>query len=528
MKDYLDPLKCEYCSKYINDFVPPEVPDDPKLIIIGEAPGKTEHELGKPFQGDAGRVVRPMVPVPAIWINASNVYSTTKPTTEIINIERETHLLPLLNDYPDLPVVSLGAYATQALLPRHRAVAKKTDDKDKKKKKKESSLAGEVRWLYNRPVFFTYHPAYYFYAGRDPRIKEFIRGYIEAALSPAVHFDTRLNVMPPSGGESFILDVETDNDDLPWYGTKLLLLGIRDESSDIAYQFTPDWLEDFGNMSALQRWIDAHKRVIGHGILFDILHSEAYGINLDKLEWYDTIISEKNRGFDPLWGYGLKATAHMKFKAFGWEAKFHTALADMKKDKKTGIKTLSWVPVDFRDYNAADLYFTMMIYLSAPDYRFTRVDNDYLKYVKTMVYNGLYLDRHALAELLCEYKGKLRVAQHKGREQAGLGPDFNFNSPKQMLTTLRRLLNEEIKDTTEQTLMTVLDKHPFIQTVLDVRGAEKQLEMLIEIKHRMVDRHVVHAKMTAHGAKSSRTTSKEPNIQNWNKAIRRILVSRYR
>ncbi len=521
IKTYLDPLRCEYCSKHINDFVSPEIPDDPKLIIVGEAPGKVERETGILFQGDAGHLLRPMIPVPAIFINASNVYSTSKPTTEIINIERETHLLPLLNDYPDLPIVSLGAYATQALMPRHRAGQKK--ETDVKAKTKETSMAGQVLWLYNRPVWFTYHPAYYFYAGRDQRVKNFIAGYIKAALSPVIHFEKKLNVVPPSASGNFILDVETDNTDYSWYGTELLLLGIRAEGDPTVFQFTPDWLKVPENVFALQKWIEAQKRVIGHGLLFDIIHSEAYGLSFNKLQWFDTIISEKNRGLDPLWGYGLKPTAHMQFEAFGWEAKFHTALADAKKNK--GV--IPWLPVDFLDYNAADLYYTMMLYMRASANRWTRVDNDYLKYVKQMISNGLYLDRHALAELLCESKGKLRVARKKGLEEAGLGPDFNFNSPKQLLPVLRRIVSEDIENTKEQTLMTVLDKHPFVQTVLDIRGAEKRAEMLREIKHRMVERHVVHSKMTAHGAETSRTTSKEPNIENWNKEIRRILVSRY-
>jgi uracil-DNA glycosylase family 4 len=530
MKDYLDPMLCEHCSKHMNDFVPPEVPDNPQIIIIGEAPSKTDHEIGIPFQGDSGNLLRPMVRVPAIYINASNIYSKTKPTTEVINIERETHLLPLLKDYPGLPVVSLGAFATQALMPKHRAGQKKESDKKNAKTKtktKETTMAGEVRWLYDRVVWFTYHPSYYFFAGRDPGIKEFIRGYIESATSPAVSFATKLNVLPPveEVGGSFVLDVETDGDDLPWYGTKLLLLGIRSETSETAYQFSTDWLEVPGNVFALQKWIEKQKRVIGHGLLFDILQSEVYlGSVFDKLEWFDTIVSEKNRGLDPTWGYGLKVTAHMQFRAFGWEAMFHSAIADMKSHK--GV--MQWLPTDFRSYNAADLHYTLKIYKNAPPSRFIRLDNDYLKYVKQMIYNGLYLDRHALAELLCEYKGKLRVAQTKGREQAGLGPDFNFNSPKQMLPVLQRLVGEDIENTKEQTLMTVLDKHPFVQTVLDVRGAEKQAEMLIEVKHRMVDKHVVHAKMTGHGAESGRTTSKEPNIQNWAKPLRRALTSRYK
>jgi uracil-DNA glycosylase family 4 len=523
VKDYLDPLKCSYCSQHLTDFVPPEVPENPQLIVVGEAPGKDEREKGRPFAGKAGQLLRPLIPVPAIYINSVNVFDTAKPTTAAINLEREAHLLPLLRDYPGLPVISLGGYAAQALSAKHRMGTKKAAD-PKKKEKPESSMAGQVMWLFDHPVWFTYHPAYYFYAQQNPAIIKYIGGYIKAALTPVSVVTKHLNELPPEWfGGKFVLDVEADDGDLPFYGAKMTLLGVMPVDLDEAYQFTPDWLAIPENSAALQAWITKQRMVIGHGLMFDILHGEAAGLYFDKLDWFDTIIAEKDRGHDPLWGYGLKATAHMKYGAGAWEAKFHTMLDEMKQKKWN-----PWVPVDFLNYNANDLLWTTRIFRDAlPVQRFVRLDNDYLKYVKRMVVNGLHIDRHALAELLCKYKKALYAARKKGLEQAGLGPDFNFNSPKQLLPVVKRLAGD-VENTREQTLMTVFDKHPFIATILDVRGAEKQTEMLREIKHRIAADGLVHAKMTEHGAESSRTTSKEPNIQNWKKDIRRILTSRYK
>lgn len=508
MKDYLDPLKCEYCAKHSDEFVPPEIPEDPKLIVLGEAPGKVERREKRPFVGDSGQLLRPLLPASAILINAANVYSEAKPTSDIITIERNAHLLPLLKDYPGLPVVSLGAFAAQALMGGKRS---------------DTSMAGEVLWLHDRHVWFTYHPAYYFHSGEDPRVVEFIKSYLHAAVAPPLQIEAYLNELPMERLQGpFVLDIEATSADLPFYGSKVVLLGIMTQDN-IAFQYTADWLADQSNISALQRWIDKGVVVGGHGIMYDILMAESVGLSFEKIEWYDTMLAEKDKGHDLLWGFGLKPLAHTLYNAPGWEAKFHSYMK-----AKTPVQD---IPLDdLAPYNAGDLFYTKKLAETRYDkpYNFLQLDNDYLRLAKRMVVNGLYIDRHALAVILCETYHKLKEARARGRKEAGLGPDFNFNSPKQLLPLLQRLVGQSIPNTREQTLMTVYDSHPFIATLLEVRGYEKTVEMLREIKHRIVkSTGLLHSHVTVHGAESGRMSSKGPNIQNWAEKIRKILVSRY-
>lgn len=44
-------------SQWSDKRVPPEGPDDARIVFVGEAPGRTEEELLRPFVGGAGRVL---------------------------------------------------------------------------------------------------------------------------------------------------------------------------------------------------------------------------------------------------------------------------------------------------------------------------------------------------------------------------------------------------------------------------------------------------------------------------------------
>src|SRR5574341_1348481 len=100
---------CIFCSgKNIQGiFVPPEIPNRPDLIIIGEAPGETEKQTGKPFQGESGQILRNLLEklgARAIIVNARNCYHPEKPTTLEIKGSREKHLEPILKHIPLYPL----------------------------------------------------------------------------------------------------------------------------------------------------------------------------------------------------------------------------------------------------------------------------------------------------------------------------------------------------------------------------------------------------------------------------------------
>ena len=44
-------------DKWFDKFVPPDGPEEAKILVVGEAPGETEHDEGKPFVGESGAIL---------------------------------------------------------------------------------------------------------------------------------------------------------------------------------------------------------------------------------------------------------------------------------------------------------------------------------------------------------------------------------------------------------------------------------------------------------------------------------------
>ena len=96
---------------------------DAKVMIIGEAPGRTEDKLQKPFVGRAGKLLDKLLM--SICLDRSKVYLTNlvnyrpdnnrKPTTEEINVFKKLlfkHIEIIKPKY----VLLLGVTATEAVL----------------------------------------------------------------------------------------------------------------------------------------------------------------------------------------------------------------------------------------------------------------------------------------------------------------------------------------------------------------------------------------------------------------------------
>src|SRR3989304_201730 len=108
-------------------FVQPEEPVDPNLIVLGEAPGKTELEDGVPFVGRAGELLRDIlsgVGARPVIVNSANCFNEDKPTTEVITACREAYVKPTLDKYPGLPILSLGNFAASSILKEPRLFIK--------------------------------------------------------------------------------------------------------------------------------------------------------------------------------------------------------------------------------------------------------------------------------------------------------------------------------------------------------------------------------------------------------------------
>lgn len=503
-KDQLPEGACPFCwtvhpSEW---FVPPEIPEDPDIILIGEAPGKEEIKYGKPFIGPAGGVLRDIllqvgVKRPLI-INSSNCFAKDKPTTATINRTHETFLLPILSNYPTLPVVALGAYAAQLVVGGKHG---------------ETSLAGEVRETLGHLCHFTYHPAYFLYE-QDSRIKDEIASTIRTALRE-YRKPKYIQHILPKDVEEIVIDVETSTAAYPWYNSKLLMVGIMPTGKPpyiIKSEELTDAYKDF-----LARNV---RRVIGHNLIYDLVHLAHAGIRFPLATYHDTLIYQKNLHPNE-WSYGLKDLARRYTGIPAWQGWFHQQIAEQK-----NLEEIEWTK--FAEYNAYDLYATEALYLQQQKkYMPFQLEMDYMQYVLKMTLNGMYVDVQKLDDLGRRTADELINVESKIRETYNLGKDFNFRSPAQLIAWFD-MLGIELPDTKEETLNLYKGDHPVLADLLQMRNLNKLKGTSVDgLKVYIDSESLVHSTVLVHGAETGRSSSSAPNVQNTDPRVRGSFVSRF-
>ena len=158
---------CKICKKgAIGKAVAGEGNANADIVFLGEAPGKTEAESGRPFVGRAGKVLRGLIA--EAGLKDADVYITSpvkylpKHVTPTENDIRHgnTHLRKQLAIIDPKIIVLMGRVAALALLERDVSIAKEHGTIINK---------GERRYL------ITYHPAAPLYSPkvRTELIKDF-------------------------------------------------------------------------------------------------------------------------------------------------------------------------------------------------------------------------------------------------------------------------------------------------------------------------------------------------------------------
>lgn len=494
-------------------FVKPEIPRKPNIILIGERPGSEEAKAKRPFVGPAGKLLRTIIAkteARPIILNSVNTYAETKPTTEEINEEREKVLIPLLEKFPSIPVLALGAYAAQAIF---------------KGKHGEGSMAGQSLFLHGRPVLFTYHPSYWFYTKpfpKDDRVLEHIEIMLRAALVGEMQINYEEGRLPRNV-EEIIVDVETDSNDYPWYGSQLVTVGIQ-PAGFLPYILRVEELSA-ADKDRLNRDV---KRVIGHNLVFDLVHLRHVGIQFPSATLHDTMTYDRYTHGGELF-HDLKFLAKKRLHFGAYEAKARQWWEDGKSTKKDEEKkTTRNMPREIlHPYNAGDLYATEGIYNNQqkrlPQFD---LDMDYIKYAVQMTMNGIYVSRRKLQMIGKEVLHEKDKLESKFKRIAGVGKDFNPRSPDQLRSLFTRQ-NIIVSNTKEDTLIAVKDKHPMIQVLLDYKNQETLYGRgVVGLRKRIDENGLVHS--TFGTTETSRLTSSNPNIQNIDPRIRPSFRSRHK
>jgi uracil-DNA glycosylase len=145
--------RCQACPLYstaINP-VPGEGSPDADLMCVGEAPGQTEDETGRPFVGAAGQLLTKILAAIKLSreeVFIANVLKHRPPGNRNPRPEEVEACSPYLVKQIELVrpkvIVAFGTFAAQTLLNTKLAIGK---------------LRGSVHRYYGVPLVVTYHPA---------------------------------------------------------------------------------------------------------------------------------------------------------------------------------------------------------------------------------------------------------------------------------------------------------------------------------------------------------------------------------
>jgi DNA polymerase len=144
---------CTRCPLYATatQAVPGEGNPDADLMIVGEAPGATEDETGRPFVGAAGQLLTKIIEAINLRredVFIANVLKHRPPGNRNPKPDEVAACSPYLLRQIELVqpkvLLALGTFAAQTLLDTKLAIGK---------------LRGQVHQYHGVPLIVTYHPA---------------------------------------------------------------------------------------------------------------------------------------------------------------------------------------------------------------------------------------------------------------------------------------------------------------------------------------------------------------------------------
>ena len=142
--------KCKLCERRTKT-VPGEGPATARIVVIGEGPGKTEDETGRPFVGRAGELLTKIldaIKLPREQVYICNIVKCRPPENRLPQYDEIAACLPFLYRQIELVkpkvILAMGGTAAQSLLNTKQSL---------------SALRNQIHRFRGTPVVVTYHPA---------------------------------------------------------------------------------------------------------------------------------------------------------------------------------------------------------------------------------------------------------------------------------------------------------------------------------------------------------------------------------
>ena len=142
--------KCKLCDARTNT-VPGEGRANARLVVIGEGPGRTEDETGRPFVGRAGELLTKIldaIKLPRDQVFICNIVKCRPPENRLPQYDEIAACLPFLYRQIELVkpkvILAMGGTAAQSLLNTKQSLG---------------ALRNQLHRFRGIPVVITYHPA---------------------------------------------------------------------------------------------------------------------------------------------------------------------------------------------------------------------------------------------------------------------------------------------------------------------------------------------------------------------------------
>lgn len=497
-------------------------PKPSEIMILGEAPGKREDESGRPFVGEAGKLL--MKVLNSHGIKREDVY-----ITNAVNCRPPENRTPKKNEIkacrywyqkqftrvkPKFVLLLGNVPLTQAL--------------DLKGIKKLRGKPIELDGVIYLP---TYHPAFIL---RDPSQEETfnadIRLFAEIVEKGKIPREEGLNYKMVESEEEIpkmmkdlygtvSLDIETTCL-YPW-AKEAVINTIGFGSSKKQWILPAAHSESKISKQAIIRVLNELEERVDNGELcfvtqngkFDMLWIWVhYGIRLPIK--FDTMMAHYM--IDENKPHGLKYLSQAYFGALDYDCDMDTKLG------KKGLKPLVF-------YQAHDLYYTRKLkfilskQLDADPLVRQVFDHIIMACVNLFVeveYDGVYIDlsqmdfvEKKLRKDKAEAEKSLSKYLPKGFE------NINWGSPKQVGELLFKELKIPIVEKTKagapSTSESVLKRidHPMVEALLNLRSANQQLSFFIDGWKPFLDGNILHPSFKLHGTVTGRLSCEHPNLQ---------------
>lgn len=517
---------CDHCPLANEPLVPPYAPGGTELAFVGEAPGASEVQMGKPFVGPSGRLLE------AIVSNAESAYAAIHRTNVVMCRPPANRtpspqevaccrprLLAELAEAGIKRIVTLGKTAHEALIPNWTP-----------------SERGMWHSTSEYRIMPTWHPAYVL---RKPSEGAALILDVTKALHPremptftqadpecvVITSLTELEHVLESVPDDTWVAIDTETNQTQWYDSvtrkanSIVMLQLAWEHCR-GFVLDDEMLYDVpGVITSLQKFFD-RVRLVAHNGKFDAVFLSTLGLKI-VLE-FDTMLA--HYCLDEMPPHGLKELVALEFGMPNYEDRLISQYLSNRNDEYSKIPFLQLAQYGVLDVVATlalrELYEERLRANGLYEWPFKnvlmRAANSFVEFeVRGIPIDVPYLQRsqRLFEQALISMVEDMRVKYHQ--------PTLNPNSTQQMAHLLYDVLKLPVqysksggRSTSHEALDALEGRHPLINDLLRYRRVAKMKSSYIDNVLEQVDsRGYVHPTVMIHGTETGRLSMRNPAMQ---------------